>query len=139
MLQKKVKRIINKQIIDKSKLPLIRLTHTGPFFKNNILKFEILIIYRNTLLIYNFLNNKYKLDYNSYLKLNKLQNKFILPLMKSNKLKNTIFFKGGKLYNELMFNNLLRKNNINNVFILKKTLKYSFISKYWFCYIFHIF
>ena len=29
-----------------------------------------------------------------------------------------------------MFNNLLRKNNINNVFILKKTLKYSFISKY---------
>ena len=29
-----------------------------------------------------------------------------------------------------MFNNILRKNNINNVFILKKTLKYSFISKY---------
>ena len=29
-----------------------------------------------------------------------------------------------------MFNNLLRKNNINNVFILKKILKYSFISKY---------
>ena len=50
--------------------------------------------------------------------------------MKSNKLKNTIFCKGSKLYNELMFNNLLRKNNINNVFILKKTLKYSFISKY---------
>ena len=33
MLQKKVIRIINKQIIDKSNLPLIRLTHTGPFFK----------------------------------------------------------------------------------------------------------
>ena len=29
-----------------------------------------------------------------------------------------------------MFNNRLRKNNINKVFILKKTLKYSFISKY---------
>ena len=29
-----------------------------------------------------------------------------------------------------MYNNLLRKNNINNVFILKKTLKYSFINKY---------
>ena len=29
-----------------------------------------------------------------------------------------------------MFNNFLRKNNINNVFILKKSLKYSFISKY---------
>ena len=29
-----------------------------------------------------------------------------------------------------MFNNLLRKKTINNVFILKKTLKYSFISKY---------
>ena len=29
-----------------------------------------------------------------------------------------------------MFNNLLRKNNINNVFILKKTLTYLFISKY---------
>ena len=80
--------------------------------------------------MYNFLNNKYKLHYNSYFKLNKLKNKCILPLMKSNKLKNTIFFKGPKLYNELMFNNLLRKKNINNVFILKKTLKYSFISKY---------
>ena len=33
MLQKKFIRIINKQIIDKSKLPLIRLTHTGLFFK----------------------------------------------------------------------------------------------------------
>ena len=130
MLQKKVIRIINKQIIDKSKLPLIRLTYWSFFKKNNILKFEDLIIYRNTLLMYNFLNNKYKLDYNSYFKLNKLKNKFILPLMKSNKLKNTIFFKGPKLYNELMFNNLLRKKNINNVFILKKTLKYSFISKY---------
>ena len=80
--------------------------------------------------MYNFLNNKYKLDYNSYFKLNNLKNKFILPLMKSNKLKNTIFFKLPKLYNELMFDNLLRKKNINNVFILKKTLKYSFISKY---------
>ena len=30
--------------------------------------------------MYNFLNNKYKLDYNSYFKLNKLKNKFILPL-----------------------------------------------------------
>ena len=59
--------------------------------------------------------------------------------MKSNKLKNKIFFKGSKLYNELMFNNILRKNNINNVFILKKTLKYSFISKYLFFYIFYIF
>ena len=29
-----------------------------------------------------------------------------------------------------MFNNLLRKKNINNVFILKKILKYSFISEY---------
>ena len=38
--------------------------------------------------------------------------------MKYNKLKNTIFI-GLKLYNELMFNNLLRKNNINNVIILK--------------------
>ena len=93
MLQKKVIRIINKKIIYKLKLPLIRLTHTGLFFLNNILKYEDLIIYRNTLLIYNFLNNKYKLDYNSYFKLNKLKNKFILPLMKSNKLKNTIFFK----------------------------------------------
>ena len=50
--------------------------------------------------------------------------------MKYNKIKKTIFCKGPKLYNKLMFNNLLRKNNINNVFILNKTLKYSFISKY---------
>ena len=44
--------------------------------------------------------------------------------MKSNKLENTIFVKGQKLYTELMFNNLLRKNNINNVFILKKKCIY---------------
>ena len=31
MLHKKVIIIINKQIIDTSKLPLIRLTNTGPF------------------------------------------------------------------------------------------------------------
>ena len=41
MLQKKVIRIINKQIIDKSKLPLIWLTYTGPFFLNNILNLKI--------------------------------------------------------------------------------------------------
>ena len=130
ILQKKVIRISNKQIIDKSKLPYNTSNKFWSFLKkNNILKFEDLIIYRNTLLIYNFLNNKYKLDYHSYFKLNKLKNRFILPLMKSNKLKNTIFFKGPTLYNELMFNNLLRKKIINNVFI-KKTLKYLFISKY---------
>ena len=42
--------------------------------------------------------------------------------MKPNKLKNTIFFKELKLYNELMINNILRKNNTNNVFTLKKHL-----------------
>ena len=36
MLQKKVIRIINKQIIDKSKSPLIYLPNTSPFKKNNI-------------------------------------------------------------------------------------------------------
>ena len=43
--------------------------------------------------------------------------------MKSNKLRNTIFVKGPKLYNELMFKNILRKNKINNVFILKKNFE----------------
>ena len=32
--------------------------------------------------------------------------------MKSNKLTNAIFFEGPKLYNELIFNNIVRKNNI---------------------------
>ena len=40
--------------------------------------------------------------------------------MKSNKLKNTILFKGPKLYNELMFNNMLRKNNINDLLNITK-------------------
>ena len=48
MLLKKVIRIINKQIIDKSKLPLIRITILVLFLKNNILKFEDLIIYIET-------------------------------------------------------------------------------------------
>ena len=50
--QKKIIRIINKKIIDNSKLPLIRLSHTSILFYNsNILKLDDLITFRNILII----------------------------------------------------------------------------------------
>ena len=64
----KIKRIINKNIIDDSKLPLIRLSHKSILFYNsNILKLDDLIIFRNILIIYNLLNNKYVNDITGYL------------------------------------------------------------------------
>ena len=98
--QKKIIRIINKKIIDNSKLPLIRLSHTPILFYNsNILKLDDLITFRNILIIYNLLNNKYVNDITDYFKFNRNKTKFILPLMKTNIFQNTIFFKGPKLYN----------------------------------------
>ena len=56
----------------------------------------------------NLLNNKYVNDITDYFKFNRKLKKFILPLMKSNRFQNTIFFKGPKLYNLIMFNNILK-------------------------------
>ena len=104
MSQKKRIRIINKKIIDNSKLPLIRLSHTYILFYNsNILKLDDLITFRNILIIYNLLNNKYVDDITDYFKFNrKFKTTFILPLMKTDKFQITIFFKGPKLYNSII-------------------------------------
>ena len=70
--QKKIIRIINKKIIDNSKLPLIRLSHTYILFYNsNILKLDDLITFRNILIIYTILNNKYVNDITDYFKFNR--------------------------------------------------------------------
>ena len=129
--QKKIIRIINKKIIDNSKLPLIRLSHTPILFYNsNILKLDDLITFRNILIIYNLLNNKYVNDITDYFKFNRNKTKFILPLMKTNRFQNTIFFKGPKLYNLIMFNNILKTNTITHTLKLKKVLKSFFIKQY---------
>ena len=129
--QKKIIRIINKNIIDNSKLPLIRLSHTSILFYNsNILKLDDLITFRNILIIYNLLNNKYVNDITDYFKFNRNKTKFILPLMKTNRFQNTIFFKGPKLYNLIMFNNILKTNTITHTLKLKKVLKSFFIKQY---------
>ena len=129
--QKKIIRIINKKIIDNSKLPLIRLSHTSILFYNsNILKLDDLITFRNILIIYNLLNNKYVNDITDYFKFNRNKTKFILPLMKTNRFQNTIFFKGPKLYNLIMFNNILKTNTITHTLKLKKVLKLFFIKQY---------
>ena len=129
--QKKIIRIINKKIIDNSKLPLIRLSHTSILFYNsNILKLYDLITFRNILIIYNLLNNKYVNDITDYFKFNRNKTKFILPLMKTNRFQNTIFFKGPKLYNLIMFNNILKTNTITHTLKLKKVLKSFFIKQY---------
>ena len=129
--QKKIIRIINKKIIDNSKLPLIRLSHTSILFYNsNILKLDDLITFRNILIIYNLLNNKYVNDITDYFKFNRNKTKFILPLMKTNRFQNTIFFKGPKLYNLIMFNNILKTNTITHTLKLKKVLKSFFIKQY---------
>ena len=130
--QKKIIRIINKKIIDNSKLPLIRLSHTSILFYNsNILKLDDLITFRNILIIYNLLNNKYVNDITDYFKFNRNKTKFILPLMKTNRFQNTIFFKGPKFYNLIMFNNILKTNTITHTLKLKKVLKSFFIKQYY--------
>ena len=57
----------NKKIIDDTKLPLIRLSHTSILFYDiNTLKLDDLITFRNILFIYNLINIKYVDDITNY-------------------------------------------------------------------------
>ena len=50
-------------MIDKSQLPLIRLSHTNNMFKyNSILKLNELISFRIKLFLYNLLHNNYNIN-----------------------------------------------------------------------------
>ena len=101
---KQIIRIINKKIIDNSKLPLLSLSYTSILFYNsNILKLDDLITFRNILIIYNLLNNKYVNDITDYFEFNRNKTKFILPLMKKNGFQNTIFFKGITKYTHFYY------------------------------------
>ena len=66
-------------------------------------------MFRNIILIYKLLNKNYKIDFNEYFTFNKRNDRFILPLMKTTKYQNTIFFKGIKYYNDIIFGNILKK------------------------------
>ena len=46
--------------------------------------------------------------------------------MTTNRFQNTIFFKGPKLYNLIMFNNILKTNTITHTLKLKKVLHFFF-------------
>ena len=72
----------------------------------------------------------YKIDFNEYFTLNKRNDRFILPLMKTTKYQNTIFFKGIKYYNDIIFGNILKKNKIKNINQLKKVMKLFFVNQY---------
>ena len=110
LLQKKIIRIINKKILNLNLLPLIRLSNTSELFiSNNILKLNDLVMFRNIILIYKLLNKNYKIDFNEYFTLNKRNDIFILPLMKTTKYQYTIFFKGIKYYNDIILGNILKK------------------------------
>ena len=50
--------------------------------------------------------------------------------MKTNRFQNTIFFKGPKLYNLIIFNNNLKTNKITHTLKLKKVLKLFCIKQY---------
>ena len=131
LLQKKIIRIINKKILNLNLLPLIRLSNTSELFiSNNILKLNDLVMFRNIILIYKLLNKNYKIDFNEYFTLNKRNDIFILPLMKTTKYQNTIFFKGIKYYIDIIFGNILKKNKITNINQLKKVMKLFFINQY---------
>ena len=131
LIQKKTIRIINKNMIDKSQLPLIRLSHTNNMFKyNSILKLNELISFRIILFLYNLLHNNYNINLDTFFIYNKDKSRFILPLMKTTKFQNTIFFKGPKYYNNIMSNNILKYENIHNIHKLKKVLKNYFLNKY---------
>ena len=78
LLQKKIIRIINKQILILNLLPLIRLSNTYELFiSNNIIKLNDLVMFRNIILIYKLLNKNYKIDFNEYFTLNKRNDRFI--------------------------------------------------------------
>ena len=49
------------------------------------------------------------IDFNEYFTLNKRNDIFMLPLMKTTKFQNTIFFKGINYYNHIIFSNILKK------------------------------
>ena len=94
LLQKKIIRIINNKILNLNLLPLIRLSNTSTLFiSNNILKLNDMVMFRNIILNYKLLNKNYKIDFNEYLTLNKRNDRFILPLLKTIKYENTLFFK----------------------------------------------
>ena len=131
LLQKKIIRIINNKILNLNLLPLIRLSNTSELFiSNNILKLNDLVMFRNIILIYKLLNKNYKIDFNEYFTLNKRNDRFILPLMKTKKYQNTIFFKGIKYYNDIIFGNIVKKNKITNINKLKKVMKLFFVNQY---------
>ena len=50
--------------------------------------------------------------------------------MKTTKYQNTIFFKGIRYYNDIIFGNILKKNKIKNLNQLKKVMKLFFINQY---------
>ena len=131
LLQKKIIRIINKKILNLNLLPLTRLSNTSELFiSNNILKLNDLVMFRNIILIYKLLNKNYKIDFNEYFTLNKRNDRLILPLMKTTKYQNTIFFKGIKYYDDIIFGNILKKNKITNINKLKKVMKLFFVNQY---------
>ena len=78
------------------------------------------LIFRNIILIYKLINKNYKIYFNKYFTLNKRNDRFIIPLMKTTKYQNTVLFKGIKYYNDIIFGNILYKNNITNINKLKK-------------------
>ena len=80
--------------------------------------------------LYKLLNKNYKIDFNEYFTLNKRNDRFSLPLMKTTKYQNTIFFKGIKYYNDIIFGNILKKNKITNINKLKKVMKLFFVNQY---------
>ena len=105
----------------------------GAYSINKYIECGNIYIYINILyiiLIYKLLNKNYKIDFNEYFTLNKRNDRFILPLMKTTKYQNTIFFKGIKYCNDIIFGNILKKNKITNINKLKKVMKLFFVNQY---------
>ena len=89
-----------------------------------------LITFRITLLLYYLLHNNYNINLETFFIFNKDKTKFILPLMKNTQFQNTIFYKGPKYYNNVMINNLLKFEDVYNIYKLKKVIKKYFLNKY---------
>ena len=80
-------------------------------------------MFRNIILIYKLLNKNYKIYFNNYFTLNKciyVNDRLISPLMKTPKYQNTVFIKGLKYYNNIIFDNVLKQNKIKNINQVKK-------------------
>ena len=121
LLQKKVIRIINKDIFIIRNGTFILSSTNSLFINSNILKIRDLIIYKNILFMHNIcvgncpktMNNIFVRRYNKY---RYSTFNYTLPYIKHTRYHNSILFSGPKKWNEIIKNPCISMHSKNNNF-----------------------